>query len=143
MKPYNFHLSPLIDPQLEVERTWSYQSGGKLRILFSFGNRGLSCSCAAVQFLLRNGFRMDAPFNEGIAYISRAEQREAISKVLERHDRDIKNRACTNPCSDTGAPLASEESETESAEFLLTVRQMINAWLEEGEVCTCAHPSTV
>lgn len=79
---------------------------------------------------------MDAPFTEGIPYISRSEQKEAISKVLERHNRDIENRA-----SDTSSPFELGESEAESVEFLLTVRKMINAWLEEGEVCTCAHSS--
>ena len=29
MRPYNFHLSPMVEKRLKVEREFSYQSGGE------------------------------------------------------------------------------------------------------------------
>ncbi|KAL1965715.1 hypothetical protein VTN77DRAFT_5215 [Rasamsonia byssochlamydoides] len=99
LKPYNFHLSPIIDQRLEVERTWSYQS-------------------SAVEFLMANKFRMQAPFEEGVYYLSRDEEKRAMAKALQRQDRPGDRSVIDIP-----------ESDTESLEFLVTVRKAINAWL--------------
>ncbi|ERF71243.1 hypothetical protein EPUS_08161 [Endocarpon pusillum Z07020] len=59
LRPYNFFINPI--PAKEeynrIERIWSYQSG-------------------AVSFLLKNKFRFDLPFSEGIMYLSRKEERQ-------------------------------------------------------------------
>ncbi|KAJ9209226.1 hypothetical protein DTO166G4_9170 [Paecilomyces variotii] len=103
LKPYNFYLSPIIEQRLEVERIWSYQS-------------------SAVEFLVGNKFRMEAPFTEGVPYLSRDEERIALSKAHERRDRPR----------ETGA-IDVKETDTESLQFLKLVRQGIEAWLALGE----------
>ncbi|KAL2829145.1 ribonuclease H-like domain-containing protein [Aspergillus cavernicola] len=68
LKPYNLYLSPIIDRKLEVERSWSFQSG-------------------AVEFLLGNKFNMDSLYRTGVQYISREEEAKAVSKAVERQNQ--------------------------------------------------------
>ncbi|KKK27003.1 hypothetical protein ARAM_007082 [Aspergillus rambellii] len=103
LKPYNLYLNPIIDRKLEVERTWSFQSG-------------------AVEFLLENKFSMDALHRDGVPYLSREEEARAISKVIERHNRSALRRS-----------LDVKETEYESIEFLKIVRQLVDAWLALGD----------
>lgn len=70
-----------------------------------------------------NKFRMEAPFTEGVPYLSRDEERIALSKAHERRDRPR----------ETGA-IDVKETDTESLQFLKLVRQGIEAWLALGEV---------
>ncbi|KAL2011326.1 hypothetical protein VTN00DRAFT_4044 [Thermoascus crustaceus] len=103
LKPYNLHLSPIIDQKLEVERNWSFQS-------------------SAVEFLMGNKFRIEAPFQEGVPYLSRDEEKLAMAKAVERRDR------VTVP-----SDIDVKETDHESLQFLKVVRSGINAWLALGD----------
>ncbi|KAN0072873.1 Ribonuclease H-like domain containing protein [Elaphomyces granulatus] len=100
LKTYTFLLNPIIDRRLEVERVWSYQS-------------------SAIEFLLRNNFRMQAVYEEGIPYISRQEEALAITKTLERNHRIVRTK------------IDIQASDHESVEFLDGIRREINAWLSD------------
>jgi poly(A)-specific ribonuclease len=77
----------------------------------------------AVEFLMANKFRMQAPFEEGVYYISREEEKQAMEKTLRRQDRSVERSLIDIP-----------ESDTESLEFLVTVREAIDAWLAKEKV---------
>jgi len=68
MRPYNFFLNPTVSEDLDIERIWSYQSG-------------------AVKFLLEHGFRMEAPYTEGVPYLSREEVMLVKQKLKVRLDK--------------------------------------------------------
>lgn len=68
LKPYNFEISPLLDPGLGVERDFSYSS-------------------SACNFLLKVGFDMSMPFSGGIPYLSRAETRRVRDSFSKRQDK--------------------------------------------------------
>lgn len=68
LKPYNFEISPLIEPALGIERDFSFSSG-------------------ACDFLLKVGFNMSLPFNSGIPYLSRAETRQIRESFSKRQDK--------------------------------------------------------
>ncbi|KAI9872401.1 MAG: hypothetical protein M1830_001690 [Pleopsidium flavum] len=97
MRPYNFYLNPVMEERLDVERVFSYQSG-------------------AVEFLLSHRFRMEAPFLEGVPYLSRDEERLARRQNIARQDRfgfgDIQ--------------LKSDDFD--SIDFVRRVRQEIHVW---------------
>ncbi|KAI9702583.1 MAG: hypothetical protein M1836_001063 [Candelina mexicana] len=96
-RPYNFYLNPVIQERLDVERIFSYQSG-------------------AVEFLLRNGFKMEAPFTVGVPYLSRDE--EELARVLGNARGDRSNVA----------DIAVLPTDVESLEFLQRVRGEIEVW---------------
>ncbi|KAI9713645.1 MAG: hypothetical protein M1812_006617 [Candelaria pacifica] len=96
-RPYNFFLNPVIQERLDVERIFSYQSG-------------------AVDFLLRNGFRMEAPFTLGVPYLSRDE--EMLARVLGTARGDRSNVA----------DIAVLPTDIESLEFMERVRGEIEVW---------------
>ncbi|OAX84879.1 hypothetical protein ACJ72_00756 [Emergomyces africanus] len=101
LRPYNFHLNPVLDPKLGVERQWSYQS-------------------SAVEFLIKCGFRMEAPFAEGLPYISRLEETKAMSKLNQK-----------NHSMATMADIRLENMDTESHAFLVEARGLIDGWINE------------
>ena len=99
LKPFNFELSPVIDEKgLDVERIFSFQSG-------------------AVDFLLKVGFDMGLPFENGIPYLSRAETRLARDKHAQRQDKSAI------------ADIQLKPTEVDSLAFLERVRSDIHAWL--------------
>lgn len=100
-RPYNFYLNPVPDKKLNVERDFSYQSG-------------------AVEFLLGHGFRMEAPFLEGVPYFSREE--EAASRAAEVAKRDR----------NSFADIFIRDEDTESLEFIQRVRQEVTDWRNRG-----------
>ncbi|KAL1857729.1 hypothetical protein Plec18170_002953 [Paecilomyces lecythidis] len=65
---------------------------------------------------------MEAPFTEGVSYLSRDEERTAISKAHERRDRPR----------ETGE-IDVKDTDTESLQFVKLVREGIEAWLALGE----------
>ncbi|KAI9824503.1 MAG: hypothetical protein M1819_000858 [Sarea resinae] len=67
-KPYNFHINPVVEERLNIDRIFSYQSG-------------------AVTFLMEHGFRMEAPFTLGVPYLSRSEEALAKDLALARLDK--------------------------------------------------------
>lgn len=96
-RPYNFYLNPVPDKKLNVDRDFSYQSG-------------------AVDFLLGHGFRMEAPFLEGVPYFSREE--EAASRAAEVAKRDRNNFP----------DIFIRDGDTESLDFIQRVRQEVTVW---------------
>ncbi len=81
----------------------------------------------AVEFLLGHGFRMEAPFFEGVPYLSRGE--EAASRAAEAAKRD-KNSL---------ADIFIRRGDTESLEFVQRVRQEITAWEDCSTVSSLRH----
>jgi poly(A)-specific ribonuclease len=77
----------------------------------------------AVDFLMRNGFRMDAPFTEGLPYLSREEETRAKARLLERQQQKAAIR-----------DIDVRDMDLESLEFLNDVRRQIDAWMAVGDV---------
>ncbi|PGH02485.1 hypothetical protein GX51_04653 [Blastomyces parvus] len=101
LRPYNLHLNPVLDEKLGVERRWSYQS-------------------RAIEFLIKNGFRMEAPFAEGLPYLSRLEEKMAMTN-LEDSENSTAKIADINP----------ENMDPESHAFITEVRRLIDSWIDE------------
>ncbi|PYI33958.1 CAF1 family ribonuclease [Aspergillus indologenus CBS 114.80] len=102
LRPYNLHLSPIIDDRLGVERQWSFQS-------------------SAVAFLLTHRFSMDSLFSQGVRYLSRDEETQAVFRAIEK---------CERPEATT--TIGVDEAETESLAFLQEVRRLVDEWLALG-----------
>ncbi|OAS99760.1 CAF1 family ribonuclease [Blastomyces dermatitidis ER-3] len=101
LRPYNLHINPVLDERLGVERRWSYQS-------------------RAVEFLIKNGFRMEAPFVEGLPYLSRLEEQLAMTKLAESENSTAKI-----------ADIKPENMDPESHTFVAKVRGLIDSWIDE------------
>lgn len=75
-----------------------------------------------MEFLLKNGFRMDAPFVQGVPYYSREEESVARKTASARQNKagvadiDIKN------------------DDIESLKFIQRIRSEIDAWKNSTEV---------
>uniref|UniRef100_A0A093Y1F0 Uncharacterized protein C29A10.09c n=1 Tax=Talaromyces marneffei PM1 TaxID=1077442 RepID=A0A093Y1F0_TALMA len=80
---------------------------------------------AAVQFLLKSGFDLNAPFQEGVHYLSTKEEK----KVLEDAHQHNSGRSETG----TTAQMVLSKRDRESVAFLADVRKDIEAWLSVGE----------
>ena len=117
-RPYNFYLNPVPDKKLNVERDFSYQSGGKSSTV----SRDCWLTSPAVEFLLGHGFRMEAPFSEGVPYFSR--QEEAESRAAEVAKRDKNNFV----------DIFIRDGDTESLQFIQRVRQEVTAWRNRSTV---------
>jgi hypothetical protein len=76
----------------------------------------------AVEFLLQNNFRMQAPYEDGVHYLSRDEERIAMAKTVERNQAVARSY------------INIAESDHESLKFLADIRQIIDAWLARGKV---------
>lgn len=109
LKPYNFDLSPLISERsVDIERIFSFQSG-------------------AVDFLLKVGFDLRRPFEQGVPYLSRAESAEAREKHAKRQDKSAL------------ADIQIKPTEIESWAFLQRVRNDISAWLTAPNAAAIDH----
>ncbi|GFF44506.1 54S ribosomal protein L17, mitochondrial [Aspergillus udagawae] len=102
LKPYNINLNPIIDRRLEMERHWSMQS-------------------SAIEFLLENKFSIDSILKQGVQYLSRKEEEQAIAKAIERRDRVAVHTS-----------IDVKETEHESLAFLKAVRRLVDDWLALG-----------
>jgi poly(A)-specific ribonuclease len=80
----------------------------------------------AVQFLLKSGFDLNAPFHEGVSYLSTKEEEQ----VLEDAHRHNSGRLNTG----TVAQIVLSKGDAESVAFLADVRKDIEEWLNVGEV---------
>ncbi|KAF2477352.1 CAF1-domain-containing protein [Lindgomyces ingoldianus] len=98
LRPYNVHISPLIDERLDIEREFAFQGG-------------------AVQFLLKNGFDIAAPFTRGVQYLSREEAERAKQMTYDRLDKKVHAEG-----------LQLQPEEVESLEFVRKTREAIIAW---------------
>ena len=106
LRPYNFSLSPLIKEDkrdIDIDRMISYQSG-------------------AVEFLLRNGFRMELPYTEGIPYLSREEAKLAKEKAMASFDRANVD------------DVQLKLDDIQALEFVEKCRRYIRLWQETGKV---------
>lgn len=83
----------------------------------------------AVEFLLGHGFRMEAPFLEGVPYFSREE--EAASRAAEAAKRDR----------NSFVDIFIRDGDTESLEFIQRVRQEVTAWRNRGTVSSLLLPT--
>ncbi|CRG84169.1 Protein translocase subunit SecA [Talaromyces islandicus] len=106
LKPYNVHLSPLVDPILGIDRIFSISSG-------------------AIQFLLKSGFRMDTPFVDGVRYLTQKEEELALKEAC-RHDNQSRSETVVQ------MELSKKEN-TESLAFLAVIRKEIDEWVARGE----------
>lgn len=76
----------------------------------------------AVEFLLNHGFRMDAPFVDGIPYLSRNEELDARLKAAARQDR-------------AGfAILEIPANDIDTHQFMKRVRSEIGVWKDNKDV---------
>lgn len=82
----------------------------------------------AVEFLLGHGFRMEAPFVEGVPYFSREE--EAASRAAEVAKRDRNSLA----------DIFIRDGDTESIDFVQRVRQEVTAWRNHDTVSPLLLP---
>ncbi|KAI9760982.1 MAG: Mitochondrial beta-keto-acyl synthase [Chaenotheca gracillima] len=96
-RPFNFNVSPLIKERIDIERDITFQSG-------------------AVEFLLGHRFRLEAPFTEGVPYLSRQEEAAARRIALERQEKW------------SIADIDLREDDVQGKEFVETTRQAIKTW---------------
>lgn len=103
-RSFNFNLSPLVGDGLDVEREFTYSTG-------------------AVDFLLSVGYSMDAPFKEGVPYLTKEETQEARQRAMEKWDR-------------SSIPDISIRPDDEKAlKFMKRVRKEIDEWQKSSKVC--------
>ena len=100
---YNMFLNPLVKEHLEIERVFSFQT-------------------TAVEFLLNNHFRIDAPFLEGVPYLSREEEVGAVKAELARADKEGISDIHLRP------------EDTTSLNFVKETRKKIEEWRKD-RVC--------
>ena len=70
----------------------------------------------AVEFLLGHGFRMEAPYLEGVPYFSRKEEAESRAAEVAKWDRN------------SFKDIFIRDGDTESLKFVQRVRGEITAW---------------
>ncbi|WEW61166.1 CAF1 family ribonuclease [Emydomyces testavorans] len=126
LRPYNFYLNPVIDPKLDLERTWTYQSSG-LSSFFGFrrnfrNRNGILRKYQAVDVLLNSGFRMEAPFTEGVSYISREEEENVKARIRGRRSR----LAALDQ-------ISYDSLDAESIAFLAESRRIIDDWIKKAD----------
>lgn len=86
----------------------------------------INVDAIAVQFLLKSGFDLNAPFQEGVAYLSTKEEEQ----VLEDAHQHNSGRLNTG----TVSQIVLSKGDAESVAFLTDVRKDIEEWLNVGEV---------
>lgn len=77
----------------------------------------------AVDFLMSNGFRMEAPYVDGLHYLSREEESQVKADLVEREN-------FSNVISD----IDVKDTDEESLDFLKAVRRDIDEWIAMGDV---------
>ena len=75
-----------------------------------------------MEFLLGVGFRMDAPFLEGVSYFSRAEEARARAVAVHRRNRENYPDIKINP------------GDTETIDFIKRVQYQVRVWMSKGMV---------
>jgi poly(A)-specific ribonuclease len=102
LRSYNFPLNPCVkeDP-LGIERIFSFQSG-------------------AVDFLIRNGFDFQIPFEHGVPYLSRDEEEQAKQKFRDRNDKSKFSN------------IVLGDNDDEAREFMDKIRKEVDEWLKTG-----------
>lgn len=105
MRPMNFNLSPLNYQQrrLTLERDFSYSS-------------------SAVEFLLRQNYRVDAPFSSGVPYMSSKEEAAVKLRAIKSWDSDSIPDVHLGPGDDAARA------------FMKRVRLEISSWKGKNKV---------
>ena len=67
---------------------------------------------------------MDSFYKNGVRYLSRDEENQALVKATERRDRTVENRSL----------LDVKDTDHESIEFMKAVRRLVDNWLALGDV---------
>ncbi|KAJ5714761.1 uncharacterized protein N7483_011942 [Penicillium malachiteum] len=101
LKPYNIDLSPFVDRMLDVNRDWVSMSW-------------------AMEFLVNNSFSIDNACKNGVRYLSRQEEAQALELAEQRYSLEGSKRS-----------IEVKETDKESLEFLNSVRGQINRWLSQ------------
>ncbi|KAI9801093.1 MAG: Mitochondrial beta-keto-acyl synthase [Piccolia ochrophora] len=96
-RPFNFNVSPLIDEGLGIERDITFQGG-------------------AIAFLLSHGYSIEAPFKDGVPYLSRKEEAAARRIAMQRPDRMA------------FADINLREEDVEAVRFVSNTRALILSW---------------
>lgn len=112
LRPYNFFLNPVPDKRLDVERDFTFQSGGRT----PYHRLQAQLTLLAVAFLLGVGFRMDAPYSEGVPYLSRGEEGRARATAAHRRNK--------SGLSD----ISIKDGDTEAFEFVRKVQHEVRVW---------------
>ncbi|KAL8948511.1 MAG: hypothetical protein Q9222_005314 [Ikaeria aurantiellina] len=95
VRPFNFFLNPCPDDYFRLERVFAYST---------------------VHFLIKHNFRMDAPFYQGVQYLSRAEEAKVRQSATQRQSKaNIPN-----------IPL--DPSDKRTSEFMERLRNEVNMW---------------
>lgn len=115
LEPHNIYLNPCILHKMDIDREVSMLS-------------------SAMQFLLSHNFNIEKPFSEGVAYLSRQEQKDAIQIESNRLDGS------------GYADIMLDHSETGFAEFVDETRQKLKRFLPKTNVghflCGVGHGLT-
>lgn len=86
-----------------------------------FSSEALLNTFPAVEFLLGNGFSIDAICKHGVRYLSRKEEADAVERANQKLE--------------PAETVEVKDSDQESLEFLRVVRGTIDAWMKPGVVC--------
>ncbi|KAK2745374.1 hypothetical protein FQN57_003717 [Myotisia sp. PD_48] len=108
-RPYNIPLNPVMDSKLDIERVWSFQS-------------------SAMEFLLKEGFRIGQIFTEGVSYLSRKEEREAKERILFGND--------------SVPDINLNKLDTGDAIFVAQLRERMDEWISDPKEGTLRIPKT-
>ncbi|KAJ5638484.1 hypothetical protein N7528_000874 [Penicillium herquei] len=99
LKPYNIDLSPFVDRALDLNRDWVSMSW-------------------AMEFLINNSFSLDNACKNGVRYLSREEEAEALDLAEQKYSLKGSKSA-----------IEVKETDKETLDFLNSVRDQINSWL--------------
>jgi poly(A)-specific ribonuclease len=80
---------------------------------------------------MSNGFRMEAPYTEGLPYLSREEEAWIKADLIERQS-----------FSTTISDIDVKDTDEESLGFLKAVREDIDEWIARGDVWTLLENSS-
>lgn len=78
-----------------------------------------------MQFLLNVGFDLQAPFQDGVRYLSTKEEKQAVEEA-QKYNSGARTVSI--------AQLEVPKEETESVAFLASVRRDIDRWLKYDQV---------
>jgi prophage antirepressor-like protein len=81
---------------------------------------------------LEHKFNMDSLYRNGVQYISREEESQAVAKAVARAvGRQTQSSILTS--------IDVKETDHESLEFLKSVRRLVDNWLAFGDVDSQIH----
>lgn len=104
LRTYNYNLTPIADEVFGLDRDFTYSSG-------------------AVQFLLRNNYRMESPFFLGIPYLRPDEDARAKNNYMKRFDR-------------AAIPNLDVSHDANAMDMVQRLRDEVKAWLKIRKVCS-------